>query len=178
MTRRRAAVAMRLALVFLVATALFVVLVDWFRQAEASTVVRILHALGVTRVSNAVAGTVFVFPAGDIPVRAVITESCTSLGALVALVAITLFVIRAPIPRRLLALGVTSAVIVAGNLARITASVAVGLWAGSDSLVLFHDWVATGFGLAYTLVGLVLMLWMLLPASDAARPTARESVGD
>jgi exosortase/archaeosortase family protein len=178
MTRRRLAVAARLTLVFAVAMIVFLVFVEWFRRTEARIVVELLQAVGIDRVSDVVPGAMVVFPERDAPFVAVVTRSCTSLGALVAVGALTLFVIRGHRGRRLMALALTSAVMVIGNLLRMSGSVIVGIHSGRNSLVLFHDWIATGFGMVYTLAGLVLMLWLLLPPSSRAGAAAREAVGD
>lgn len=59
------------------------------------------------------------------------------------------------------------AAVVGGNFLRICSSVVVGLYAGRPSLVLFHDWVGSVIGFAFTLGGFVLMLWILLPARSS-----------
>ena len=53
--------------------------------------------------------------------------------------------------------------IVACNVVRIAASVWVGLRFGAGDLVLFHNSVGTLFALAYTLIGFLFMLYLMLP---------------
>ena len=67
-----------------------------------------------------------------------------------------------PVSDRVLAGVIGVASIVVGNLVRIASSSVVGLLAGRVSLVLFHDWVGSSFGFAYTIGGFVLMLAVLL----------------
>jgi len=70
--------------------------------------------------------------------------------------------------RRFLAVAGAVAAIVVGNFLRICSSIVVGLYAGKSSLVLFHDWVGSMIGFAFTLGGFVLMLWILIPARGPA----------
>jgi hypothetical protein len=69
------------------------------------------------------------------------------------------------------ATGAAVGTVVAGNILRISASLAVGLVAGRTSLVLFHDWVGSMFGFGYTLGGYVLLLYLLLPSDPDRHPT-------
>ena len=82
-----------------------------------------------------------------------------------AMAGIGLFVLHGPVARRLVAVSVAIAFVFACNVARIAASLVVGAHMGDRALVLFHDWVGTLFGLAYTIVGFLLMLYGLLPRS-------------
>ena len=69
-----------------------------------------------------------------------------------------------------------AALVVACNVLRIAASIWVGLRWGSSDLVLFHNWVGTLFALAYTLIGFLFMLYLMLPKegeSAYAREVAR-----
>jgi carbamoyl-phosphate synthase large subunit len=59
--------------------------------------------------------------------------------------------------------------IVAGNLIRIAGSVVVGLFSGRASLVLFHDWVGSVFGIAYTIGGFIVTLTLLLRGGQPRR---------
>jgi exosortase/archaeosortase family protein len=141
----------------------FLLLEQWTRQCETTTALDLLHLLrldGATRNSP----TSIAVHSGDGQLfAAVLTPSCSSLATLLALAG--LLVLRPPGTRRRLAGAATAALVVvfAGNIIRIAASVAVGLAAGSTSQVLFHDWVGSLFGFAYTLGGFLLMLFFLLP---------------
>jgi exosortase/archaeosortase family protein len=92
-----------------------------------------------------------------------ITPSCSSLGPALALGLISYVMsVGYPPSDRLLAGVAGVASIVAGNLVRIGSSVIVGLHSGRASLVLFHDWVGSTFGFAYTVGGFVIVLAILL----------------
>jgi exosortase/archaeosortase family protein len=92
-----------------------------------------------------------------------ITPSCSSLGPALALALIS-YVMSVGYPKfdRVLAGAAGVAAIVIGNTVRIASSVIVGLHSGRVSLVLFHDWVGSTFGFAYTVGGFVLVLAILL----------------
>lgn len=92
-----------------------------------------------------------------------ITASCSSLGPAlaIALIAVLMSAGRPASDRWLAGMAGVSGII-AGNLVRIGSSVIVGLLAGRVSLVLFHDWVGSIFGFAYTIGGFVLALSILL----------------
>ena len=92
-----------------------------------------------------------------------ITPSCSSLGPALALALISnVMSVGYPPSDRVLAGVAGVASIVVGNLVRIASSIIVGLLDGRVSLVLFHDWVGSTFGFAYTVGGFVLVLAILL----------------
>jgi exosortase/archaeosortase family protein len=76
----------------------------------------------------------------------------------------------------ILVLAAVAAVFV-GNFLRICSSVVAALYAGKPSLVLFHDWVGSMIGFAFTLGGFVLMLWILLPARGTGPIPSLETEG-
>jgi len=158
---------------------LFAVLHGPFRQFEAHAAVFVLHALGVHGVFDASAARIGVVPAGGAAFQAVVTTSCSSLSAILAVLCLGSSIRphgQAPAGAartRRVALAAAAMVIFAGNVVRIATAVAIGTVAGRASLVLFHDWVGSAFALAYTIGGYVLMLWLLLPA-DAAPVTGQE----
>ncbi len=134
------------------------------RDFETSATVNALRLLGVTGVSHGLTPTSVIVDAGPRGVFAlVLSPSCSSLASLLALA--SLAVLRPPGSRTRLVLAVTAAMalVFVGNIVRITASLGVGLLTGPSSLVLFHDWVGSLFGFAYTLGVFLLMLWLLLP---------------
>jgi exosortase/archaeosortase family protein len=131
------------------------------REMDAQGAVWLLHALGVSGVASAPGAAIVV--SGGYGFTAVVTASCSSLSALLALFALGLVAPRGRLDRKLFAVSAAMAVVVAGNIFRIAASVAVGLAAGPASLVLFHDWVGGIFTFAYILGGYVVMLYLLLP---------------
>ena len=164
MNRRRAQVGASLLAGLVVAYAGFYLLVGPVRDLEIRGVMGVLRTDRVTVVNG---DTFQVLAAHGLPFRAEVTPYCSSLIALLALAVICLFVLRGPLLRRLGALGVSVLLILAGNVARIAASLWMGDHFGVHWLVLFHDWVGTLFALAYTMAGFFLMLSLLLPSATA-----------
>lgn len=141
---------------------------DVARRLEADLTVHLLQAVG-GRVATLTDHSILVVPVDGAPFRVIVTASCSALAPVLALFALTLAAGRGAPPRRLLAATVAAAVVVAGNLVRIAASVAVGLGTGRSSLVLFHDVVGSVFGVGYTIFGYLLVVALLLPRRAVAR---------
>jgi exosortase/archaeosortase family protein len=141
----------------------FLLLEQWTRQCETATALDLLHLFRLDGATRNSPTSIAVHARDGELFAAVLTPSCSSLASLLALAG--LMVLRPPGPRRRLAaaVGVALVLVFAGNIIRIAASVAVGLVAGSSSQVLFHDWVGSLFGFAYTLGGFLVMLYFLLP---------------
>jgi len=182
MSSRARRVTARMAAVVAVAGGGFLLLQHPARRLEAQVSTALLEACGAHGVS-VVAGSgsaIRVVPDGHAPFRAIVTPSCSSLASALAIGALATL---APVrrrrdrARRLVATGAAVGTVVAGNVLRIAASLAVGLVAGRTSLILFHDWVGSMFGFAYTLGGYVLLLYLLLPksASETSHPWPRTS---
>jgi exosortase/archaeosortase family protein len=134
-----------------------------FRHWEALAVADIVRAVGFHGVWGVNGSQILLQQGSSGPFWVDITPSCSSLGPALALALIaTIMSVGNPLPDRLLAVVVGVASIVIGNLIRIGSSVIAGLLAGRVSLVLFHDWVGSTFGFAYTVGGFVLMLALLL----------------
>jgi exosortase/archaeosortase family protein len=149
----------------------FVFLQEPVRRAETHLSVWLLNAAGAHgRVTVLYGTSIAVFPNHDLPFRAVVTPSCSSLASLLAVAALACIAPSYARARRLLALFVALATIALGNVLRIAGSIAVGVVAGRSSLVLFHDWVGSTFAFGYTLGGYVLMLYVLLPSRRFAAP--------
>lgn len=166
-SRASAALIQPFAVIAAVLTA-FVFLIDPFRQLETVFAADLLHLLGVAPDMvqvrpNAALG---VYPDGGGAFLAVVTPSCSSLPSVLAVASLALFTPRQLRRRRFLALGCALLCVVAGNIVRIASSIAVGLVAGTSSLILFHDWVGSLFAFAYTLGGYLLMLFLLLSAEQ------------
>jgi len=136
---------------------------DVVRGAEADATVTVVGALG-GRVASLADHSILVVPAGHPPFRVVVTPSCSALASVLALLVLVAVAAPGGRGRRLGAFGVAAAVVVVGNVVRIGASVGIGLWTGRASLVLFHDVVGSVFGVAYTVLGYLLVVWVLLPA--------------
>jgi exosortase/archaeosortase family protein len=138
------------------------------RVVETATVAETLRLLGARAEIPLIDGTqMLVEPHGHAAFWVIVLPSCSSLGPILALVALSTFLRRRPggypVP---LAVGVACLSVFAGNLVRIGSSVAVGLFAGRASLVLFHNWVGSVFGFGYVLFGFVAMLWLVLPRRE------------
>ena len=134
------------------------------RHLEARATVALIELTGQGQVFLASGSSIAVVPGNQRAFKAVVTPTCSSLSSVLAIACIASLAIGTW-RRRLSALAAAATAVVAGNVVRITASVAVGLRAGRSSLVLFHDWVGSVFAFAYTLSGYVLLLYLLLPPS-------------
>ena len=98
--------------------------------------------------------------------------SAETLASVLAISCLAFLARTYPLRRRVVAVSAAIASVVLGNVVRIAGSIGVGLISGRSSLVLFHDWVGSIFGLAYTLFGYLIMLYILLPP-ESARPARR-----
>ena len=139
---------------------------DPARHAEADATVAVVHGLGgdVARLPD---HSILVVPARGAPFRAVVTPSCSALASTLALLALVAVTTRGRLRHRVGALALAVTAVVIGNLTRIGASIAVGLHTGRSSLVLFHDVVGSIFGVGYTLLGYLLVVWILLQIGRA-----------
>ena len=170
MNRRRAVIGASLLAAIGVAFGGFFGLSDPLRDVEQRLVLLLLHAGLRVRMYG---GHYFqVLPHSHGAFRAQLTPFCSSLVPVLALAAIAAFVLSGPPVRRIVAFGCAAAVVVVCNVLRVAASVWVGLEVGARGLVLFHDWIGTLFGIAYTMLGFFLMLFLLLPKATASIPRA------
>ncbi len=158
----RARIALRIATLVAGMGTVFVVGQAPFRHWEAYVVAEFVRALGFHGVLGVHDSQILISGGGDI-FWVDITPSCSSLGPALALALIaTVMSVGNPTSDRMLAGMAGVASIVVGNLVRIGSSVVAGLLAGRVSLVLFHDWVGSTFGFAYTVGGFILVLAVLL----------------
>jgi exosortase/archaeosortase family protein len=158
----RSRVALRIAALLALLGALFVVGQAPFRHWEAYLVAEAVRVFGFHGVLGVHDSQILISGGGQV-FWVDITPSCSSLGPALALALIaTVMSAGSPASDRVLAVLAGVASIVVGNLVRIGASVVAGLLAGRVSLVLFHDWVGSTFGFAYTVGGFVLVLAILL----------------
>jgi len=116
-------------------------------------------------------------PSGDMPFRVVVTPTCSSLAAVLALGSLGMLTRHRNLARRAGAISVALAAVFIGNTIRIVASLLVGLSAGSSSLVLFHDYIGGAFTFVYVLGGYVAMIALLLPAVPSVRRLSTEVAG-
>jgi exosortase/archaeosortase family protein len=140
----------------------FVVLSDPVRTAEIALVVRILH-VDASHLSAVPGHAIQALPKTGLAFRVQVTPYCSSLIAVLALGGIAGFILQGPLGRRMVAFAAAAALVVACNVVRIAASIWVGMRWGAGDLVLFHNWVGTLFALAYTLLGFLFMLYLMLP---------------
>ena len=136
------------------------------RHAEMLASVGMMRLFGAANVAAAGPSGILVDPAHHDPFIAVITPSCSSLASVLAISCLAFLARSYPLGRRILAVSAAIGSVVIGNILRIVGSIGVGLISGRSSLVLFHDWVGSIFGLAYTLFGYLIMLYILLPPED------------
>jgi exosortase/archaeosortase family protein len=176
--RRRAAVAVELAVTVGICLTGYFFGATWFREHEATWTVAILRFFGEDRISDVLPGHILMFRAGEV-LDGEVTTSCSSILTVVGLTALTFAVLR---ERRLhavfgLAVGL-GAVVIANNL-RLVASTLAGVHWGQPAMVLFHDWVGTVWTLSATLGGFLVMVHFTLPTAEraeqdvAGRHTAR-----
>ncbi len=165
MSRRMVQVLVRLTAAFGMTFGLFSLLINPWRDAEASIVAAAFRSMGLPRAGQAFGSQVLVLPSHSAPFLATITPSCSALAALLGFAAISTFVVRGPWSRRLLAFLAASAAVLVCNFIRIGLSMYVGMRTDAQGLTVFHDWVGTAFGLLYVLGGFTLYLWVLLPSN-------------
>ena len=164
MNRRRRVVAEMVA-VFVGAGAGFPLLQGATRHFEATSAAALVRLAG-GRVHVVASTAIEVVPRGHLPFLAEVTPSCSSIGSLLALVCLGGLLRRGS--KGLRALGAALVTVLFGNIVRIAASLEAGVLSGKASLVLFHDWVGSAFGLAYTLGGYLMLLHLVLPARPSA----------
>ena len=170
MTARRLSIATALGLSLLIAFGGFALFTGPLRELEELLVVSLLGEGAPVAVVN---DHVFQVLAPDEDAfRASLTPYCSALIPILALAAISLCVLRGSPVRRFFAFVVAAALVLLGNVLRITGSLWIGMETGPGGLVLFHDWVGTLFALTYTLVGFFLMLYLILPSATAKIPRA------
>jgi carbamoyl-phosphate synthase large subunit len=141
----------------------YVVLADWMRRFEAATATTLVRAGGSNRVLELGNGSILIEPRGRGAFIATVTASCSSISSILALSCLAALARRGSRRRRLGALACTIAIVVGANILRIAASIEIGLVAGRDSLVLFHDFVGSVMTFASILAGFIMMLYLLLP---------------
>jgi exosortase/archaeosortase family protein len=163
--RHRIAVWLRVLMLPVGVVAGFVLLQYPVRELETVTSAGILQLFGARGNVPIVSHTsILVVPTHQSAFWVLVEPSCSSLASLLALVALAFLLPRSKRGRsRLLSATVACICVFVGNLVRISSSLAVGVFIGRQSLVLFHDWVGSVFGFAYTLGGFVVMLWLMLP---------------
>ena len=148
----------------------FIVLKDPFREFEAALSVKLLQVFGASGVFSSPGATIAIFPRHGPAFLALVTPSCSSITAVLAVLALGLVAPHHDRVRKASAIAVALSLVVLGNVLRIAASVAVGIVAGRSSLVLFHNWVGGLFTFGYILGAYIFFLFLLLPRSRPAAP--------
>ena len=164
---RRFRVGWRLFVVVAVTPLVYVLIQYPVRRWETITTANILRNLGFRGLPTVLDTSILVVPYHHASFWVTLTPSCSALAPALAVTCLASMMPRAT-SRRFLAIGAAVVAVVVGNFVRISSSVVVGLYAGRSSLVLFHDWVGSMIGFAFTLGGFVLMLWILIPARGPA----------
>ncbi len=165
MTPRLIRVLLRLMTAMVLVVALFSVWINDARAIEAHTTGWLLTAMSVSGIGAAYGPELLILPAHGLPFRVEVSPSCSSMGAILGLAAIALFLMHGPILRRLLAFAAAAGIVIAGNLFRITTSVWIGLEWGSQYMTIYHDWIGTVIGLVVLLTAFMVMLFLLLPSN-------------
>jgi len=163
MSGERLSAMIRVFLMLLISICGFLLSGTWIREQETSIVLLVLHMAGAGQTYHGEGTSIAVAHGSGGPFVAVLTPACSSWPSVLALISLALVVPRVSMGRRL-ALAISAGMFVfIGNIVRIAASVAVGLWVGPASLVLFHNFVGSMFGFAYTFAGFVWMIILLMP---------------
>jgi exosortase/archaeosortase family protein len=169
MKTRLAPVLLRLGVVIGIISIGYVLLRTPTRDFEATVAASLLKLSGTSRLLHFTTGSILVEPTHHEAFVAVVTPSCSSIASVLALTCLAAFTRTESRTRLIGALAAAIVVVVTGNILRIAASLGVGLIAGRESLVLFHDLIGSVFTFVYILGGYVLMLYFLLPKhSDVA----------
>ncbi|MEO7372200.1 MAG: exosortase/archaeosortase family protein [Ilumatobacteraceae bacterium] len=138
----------------------FSVSIDRWRSMETAVAVRLLHLVGVESPVS-VGDQIIAIAAGGHGFSVNISQSCSSLGPVAAFGAFAAIVARGDRRRRWFAFAISSALVVVCNLARVGATVSVGVRSGPDSIQRFHDGVANWFAVAFVLAAFGLFVWAL-----------------
>jgi exosortase/archaeosortase family protein len=130
---------------------------DRWRATEAGLVVAFLHLVGVDSVERH-GDQIFAVGRDGLVFSANIGQWCSSLGIVVAFAAFAGVIASGDRHRRWRAFYSGAGLIAACNLARIAATVAVGVGLGPGSLEGFHDTIATWFAVMFVLGGFALFV--------------------
>ncbi|GAC1373263.1 MAG: hypothetical protein NVSMB32_16880 [Actinomycetota bacterium] len=161
--------ATKVLLVLIVVIGGFVVLQGPTRDLEAAGVAWVLRPVSAGRPPVAVGPVIVAFPSHGLAFSALVTPACSVLASVLALGCLAGLTFRGPERSRLTAFVAALTAVVLGNLVRMAGSIWIGTVGGRAALVMFHDWIGAVFTFAYTLLGYVLMLYLMLPARESGR---------
>jgi exosortase/archaeosortase family protein len=170
-TGRVGVVVLRVAAIIVVSSAGFALLEHPARRVEARSAAGVVRLFGGA-VWHAEPDAIAVVPAPHAPIRAVVTPACSALASMLAIASLASVVPVSARRRRPLAVLAAMTTVAIGNVVRIVASLGVGLVAGRQSLILFHDRAGSAFAFGYVLAGYVLFLFLVLPKEVPARAVA------
>ena len=163
MNRHLAHAFIRLTCTIGVAVGGFFLLQEAWRKAEVRTVARVLSTFRMNGASHVYGTSVLVAPPHAAPFLAVVTPSCSALGALLAFATIAAFLVSGPWSRRMVAVAAAGLLVVTVNIVRIVLSLGVGVHYGSHAMIAVHDWIGTLLGLFAVLAGFTVFMYLLLP---------------
>ncbi len=98
------------------------------------------------------------------PFIGTITPSCSALGAVLAFAAVSSLVLQGVALRRALGFAAAALLCFCANVIRISLALIIGAHDGRHSMVTFHDWFGTPFGLLALFGGFVVLLRVMLPS--------------
>jgi exosortase/archaeosortase family protein len=122
-----------------------------YRRMEASIAAQVVNFFGVDTVRTTGTPKILVLPKTGTPFYALVSFGCSSLSVLLTFAALGLIVVRAPLPRRVMAAAIAAGILFVVNVARVAGVAAVGSRYGITTMARVHDW----FGTAVTLLGSV-----------------------
>ncbi|WP_177319539.1 ATP-grasp domain-containing protein [Actinoplanes philippinensis] len=139
----------------------YLLLIDPVRRFEVSLASRIIDGLGVDRISGALGDSFVVFGPELEPVVAEMTGLCSMWGSVLALAALAVVALRRR-PHALIGFLFAAAFVLAANQLRLLGSLLAARYFAVDALVLFHDGIGAVLNLAYTFVGLLIMIGLTM----------------
>jgi exosortase/archaeosortase family protein len=162
-------VALRAAAASALVVMAFSIVAGAWRAAEAAVVVTALRLFGVEGVERAgdqivgrsAPGSLFLANVGPL---------CSSAGVVLLLGLLAVSTGRGEPRMRARAFARAALTVIVGNLVRIAATVAVGVWSGPLALERFHDGAATAFAVVFLVAGFGVFVQSLPISDDRAVP--------
>ncbi|MEU8656855.1 hypothetical protein [Actinoplanes philippinensis] len=139
----------------------YLLFIDPVRRFEVSLASRIIDGLGVDRISGALGDSFVVFGPDLEPVVAEMTGPCSMWGSILALAALAVVALRRR-PHALIGFLFAAAFVLAANQLRLLGSLLAGRYFAVDALVFFHDGIGAVLNLAYTFIGLLIMIGLTM----------------
>jgi exosortase/archaeosortase family protein len=127
---------------------------------EARWATELLRVLGEHRVA-ADSTTLLVWPVHGFTLLLTVTWSCSSVPVIAAVGGLLLVLSTGVWWRRLLAMALSAALILAVNVIRLASSSYAAAHGGRSSLLLWHDWVGTALTVVTGALALLLGFWLV-----------------